>query len=160
MSSLPAWAPWALWPLVVALLCGATVELPKWWLFKRSGAPLWRVWSRQTTAGKARLLGLLLAPAGALYGWALYGRAGLEDDPLLALALGAATGVLTPPLRDFAFWLPSFAQRALKVKAGVTEATTTMPTVEPADPDRVATIDGSTWPSDTLDVPAVEWEDE
>ena len=143
MSALPAWAPFVIWPLVVALLCSVTVEGPKWLLFKNPSAPLWHVWTRQTTAGKARLLAMLLAPAGALYGWGLYGRAGLEDDPLLALALGAATGVLTPPLRDFAFWLPSFARRALKVKAGVTEATTTMPTVEPVeDTDEIPTMRG------------------
>jgi hypothetical protein len=137
---MPDWLPFALWPLVVALLTSASSEGPKWLLFKRTDSPGWGVWSRSKQTTKVLMLASILAPVGALWGLLIYPRTGIESDYVLAFALGGATGVMTPPLRDFAFWLPSFAKRALKVRAGVTEATVTMDTIDPVED--APTLDG------------------
>jgi hypothetical protein len=140
---MPDWFPYALWPLVVALLTSATLEPLKWRLWKAPNAKGRQQWTRAGTgARKALLMSPVLAVLGAGWGGLIYSRTDLEPDLVLAAILGAATGTMTPVLRDFAWWIPSFAKRALKVRAGVTEETITMPTVEPATMDEIPTMDG------------------
>jgi len=135
----PAWAPWILWPVVVAVVVVALSEWPKRWWFKPTEA--WKTAKRDRD--KALLLSPLLLLLGAAIGTPIYTAAGLLDTPLLNTALGAATGVFAAPLYDMGLKLLGIIPKLVKRTAGV-DTTADIPTI-PA-PDGTDTVEAPVLP--------------
>ena len=97
----PAWAPWVLWPLVIAVVVVVCTEPVKWALYKGRRAPFRGAWSRQRShLAKARLLLPVKATLGAGAGLLLLPAADLVHSPVLAGALGLALGAVSFTLYD------------------------------------------------------------
>ena len=97
----PAWAPWVLWPLVIAVVVVVCTEPLKWALYKGRRAPFRAAWDRQRSHyAKARLLMPWKAALGCIAGLLLLPAADLVHSPVLAGALGLALGAVSFTLYD------------------------------------------------------------
>lgn len=111
----PAWAPWILWPLVLAVGVVVFTEPVKWALYKAKRAPFRKAWARQKSHyAKAQLLMPFKTLLGAFGGFFLFREAEMLPSGLLTAALGAAVGAFSSTLYDSAMRTTRFLPEIIK----------------------------------------------